>query len=133
MASSLSRNQVRRQDLERIRRILKTVKELAHAYGGADANLRELARELELVEELLRKDQLGEAGRKLTKIGVLCLAIPEPLASNICGGILLTTGLIFSKLERGSLDWDTLHHELHRNLHDLIRLRKEIASLKVSL
>ncbi|RLI30378.1 hypothetical protein DRO53_04310 [Candidatus Bathyarchaeota archaeon] len=122
-----------REEVERIRRLLKTVRELASVYHGTCSELSNLSRELDQVEELLRKDQFGEVGRKLTRLGVLCLAIPEPIASNLCGGILLTTGLILSKLDRGCLDWDALHHELHRNLHDLHRLKREIASLKLNI
>ena len=125
--------QAKSLEVERIRKILNTIKDLASLYSGTDSNMRSLLKELQCVEELLRKDQFGEVGKKLTKLGVLCLAIPEPIASNVFGGILLTTGLILSKLDRGCLDWDSFHHELHRNLHDLNRLKKEIASLRLSL
>ena len=87
--------QAKSLEVERIRKILNTIKDLASLYSGTDSNMRSLLKELQCVEELLRKDQFGEVGKKLTKLGVLCLAIPEPIASNVFGGILLTTGIMW--------------------------------------
>ena len=120
-----------KEELERLKRVLETAKELASLYGGTYTSLQRLPSEISLVEELVQKNRFKEAGKKLMRMGLLFLAVPEPLASNLCGSLLLTTGFLFSRLNKESVDWESLHLELHKSLHDLHRLKKEIASLRL--
>jgi hypothetical protein len=116
-------------ELERLKRVLETAKELASLYSDTYTSLQGLPSEISLVEELIQKNRFKEVGKKLMRMGLIFLAVPEPLASNLCGSLLLTTGFLFSRLNKESVDWENLHLELHKSLHDLHKLKKEIASL----
>lgn len=54
---------------------------------------------------------------KLMKLGLTCLALPEPVVSNVIGGMLLTVGYFMSKGTRGG------------SLGDMVEAVKELRRL----
>lgn len=61
-------------------------------------SVREMVDELVNIKELLVSR--NKKGKMLVKLGLACLAFPEPIASNIAGGVLLALGCCMGKTKK---------------------------------
>lgn len=82
--------------------------DVAHSMKG-------VVKELVNIKRLL----MGKSKRSntLVKLGLACLAFPEPLASNIAGGMLVTLGYCMGKVRKGN------------NLRDMLEAVRELRYL----
>lgn len=81
-------------------------------------NMKEAVQELMSVRKLL----ISKRNRcnKLMKLGLACLAFPEPIVSNIIGGVLLTLGYCVEKAKKDG------------NLMDMVEAVRELKRLIAS-
>lgn len=79
-------------------------------------NIKEVAEEVVNIGKSLVNER--EKRSKLMKLGLACLAFPEPVVSNIIGSTLLTLGYYVEKARKGSTLRDML--EAIRELKNIL-------------
>ena len=113
-------------DKEKLRGIVQGARDIVQTYGDRYNALKELPRELNLLEELITRDQHRDIGKKLVQIGVILIAIPEPIVSNLGGATLITAGLALKNIKSHKAPLEDIYREIHKTTQDLNRLRRDL-------
>lgn len=95
-----------------LRLVDKHCKEVTLVSLDVARSVKEVVEELVSVKKLLVDERRGCG--KLMKLGLACLAFPEPVISNITGSMLLTLGYCMNKAGRSS------------NLRDMLKAIREL-------
>ena len=84
--------------------------------------VNEAIREAHLVKNLSKKKDTS----LLVKVGLLLIAFPDPTISDLVGALLVSAGLIQTKIKRSELHMEDVHNTLHGVMKDLQTMRREL-------
>ncbi|MGP3667872.1 MAG: hypothetical protein ACKD6N_06000 [Candidatus Bathyarchaeota archaeon] len=106
-----------------------TLLQLSSDYSRTFKLLLETRKKVVSVKEITEENGLNTSNSWLVKTGLfLILAVPEPFISDIIGATLLCVGAFKEKANRKSCIKD-YYREFHENLQNILKLKKEIATL----
>jgi len=114
-----------------LRSLIQETREIVRIRGQSYRALEGIPRELDSIESLVEGGQHGELGKKLIDVGVILVAIPEPIVSNIAGATLIAAGLAIKRFHGGTMSLADTCTELQRNIRDLNQIRKDLCSARI--
>jgi len=107
---------------EEIETFIAALHERSLNYEEAIKVVSDAVREVHSVKNLSKKKDTS----LLVKVGLLLIAFPDPTISDLVGALLVSAGLIQTKIKHSALHIEDVHNTLHEVMKDLQTMRREL-------